>query len=77
MKCMIRYAVFLALITLAPNRSSAQASDIIGGIAGALLNAAVNAVDPARLAGLTEALQRALSISNRRSVFAIHRSSSL
>jgi hypothetical protein len=43
MKCMIRYAVFLALITLAPNRSSAQASDIIGGIAGALLNAAVNA----------------------------------
>ena len=43
MKCMIRYALFLALITLAPNRSSAQASDIIGGIAGALLNAAVNA----------------------------------
>jgi hypothetical protein len=39
---MIRYALFLALITAAPNRISAQASDIIGGIAGALLNAAAN-----------------------------------
>jgi hypothetical protein len=43
MKRMIRYALFLALITAAPNRISAQASDIIGGIAGALLNAAANA----------------------------------
>ena len=43
MKCMIRYALFLVLVTAAPNRIFAQASDIIGGIAGALLNAAVNA----------------------------------
>jgi hypothetical protein len=43
MKRMIRYALFLALITAVPNRISAQASDIIGGIAGALLNAAGNA----------------------------------
>ena len=43
MKCIIRYALFIALITVAPNWVSAQASDIVGGIAGALLNAAANA----------------------------------
>jgi hypothetical protein len=43
MKRMIRYALLIALITAAPHWVSAQAVDIVGGIAGALLNAAANA----------------------------------
>jgi hypothetical protein len=43
MKRIIRYALFIALITAAPHWVSAQAADIVGGIAGALLNAAANA----------------------------------
>jgi hypothetical protein len=43
MKRMIRYALLIALITAAPHCVSAQAVDIVGGIAGALLNAAANA----------------------------------
>jgi hypothetical protein len=43
MKRIARYALFITLITGAPNWVCAQASDIVGGIAGALLNAAANA----------------------------------
>ena len=43
MKRIIRYALFIALMTVAPNWVAAQAADIVGGIAGALLNAAANA----------------------------------
>src|ERR1700737_1055151 len=43
MKRIIRYALFIALITVAPNWVSAQTTDILGGIAGALINAAANA----------------------------------
>ena len=43
MKRIARYALFVALITVAPHWVCAQASDIVGGIAGALLNAAANA----------------------------------
>jgi hypothetical protein len=43
MKRIIRYALLIALITAAPHWVSAQAADIVGGIAGALLNAAANA----------------------------------